>query len=87
MVEYAKAADTELSNSSTEETHFECIICLCTAREPVVTQCGHLFCWSCMHTWLVQPRETLTCPFCKSGIDRAQIRPIYTRGDGKQENR
>lgn len=23
--------------------------------EPVVTRCGHLFCWSCLHQWLSAP--------------------------------
>lgn len=28
---------------------FECNICFDAAREPVVTQCGHLYCWPCLH--------------------------------------
>ncbi|GAB1219678.1 LOW QUALITY PROTEIN: hypothetical protein ENUP19_0041G0024 [Entamoeba nuttalli] len=24
---------------------FECLICLETAQNAVVTQCGHMFCW------------------------------------------
>jgi len=28
---------------------FECNICFDTANEPVVTLCGHLFCWSCLY--------------------------------------
>mmetsp|Transcript_43375 Transcript_43375/g.80784 ORF Transcript_43375/g.80784 Transcript_43375/m.80784 type:complete len:175 (-) Transcript_43375:15-539(-) len=31
---------------------FECNICLEQAMEPVVTRCGHLFCWACLHQWL-----------------------------------
>eukprot|EP00439_Symbiodinium_sp_Y106_P056388 s1206_g7.t3 len=31
---------------------FECNICLEQAVEPVVTRCGHLFCWGCLHQWL-----------------------------------
>lgn len=27
-------------------------ICLEQASEPVVTRCGHLFCWACLHQWL-----------------------------------
>lgn len=26
-------------------SRFECNICLDDVREPIVTQCGHLFCW------------------------------------------
>ena len=28
---------------------FDCNICFDAAREPVVTQCGHLYCWQCLH--------------------------------------
>ena len=35
--------------------NFECNICLEQAFEPVVTRCGHLFCWACLHQWLSAP--------------------------------
>ena len=28
---------------------FDCNICFDAARDPVVTQCGHLYCWQCLH--------------------------------------
>ncbi|TRY82253.1 hypothetical protein DNTS_009367 [Danionella cerebrum] len=28
---------------------FECNICLDTARDAVISLCGHLFCWPCLH--------------------------------------
>ena len=31
---------------------FNCHICLDVARQPVVSVCGHLFCWPCLHRWL-----------------------------------
>ena len=39
---------------------FECNICFDAAKDPVVTQCGHLYCWSCLHQ--VRPLcEVLMC--------------------------
>lgn len=29
---------------------YECNICLETASEPVITACGHLFCWPCIYS-------------------------------------
>ncbi len=31
---------------------FECNICLDVARDAVISLCGHLFCWPCLHQWL-----------------------------------
>lgn len=35
--------------ASQEVAIFQCNICFETATSPVVTQCGHLFCWPCIH--------------------------------------
>ena len=31
---------------------FECNICLDAVTQPVVTRCGHLYCWPCLFRWL-----------------------------------
>ncbi|KAL2523578.1 E3 ubiquitin-protein ligase RMA1 [Abeliophyllum distichum] len=31
---------------------FDCNICLDSAHDPVVTLCGHLYCWPCIYKWL-----------------------------------
>jgi hypothetical protein len=35
-----------------DDSNFECNICLETAKDAVVSMCGHLFCWPCLHQWL-----------------------------------
>lgn len=60
---------------------FQCRICLEDAKEPVVTQCGHLYCWGCMNKWLSQNHSTLQCPVCKAGIAREKLVPIYVKDD------
>lgn len=62
---------------------FECNICLDTAKEPVVTPCGHLYCWKCIYEWIQQPRETLVCPVCKSGISQDKLTPIFTKDNNE----
>ena len=62
-------------------SRFECNICLELANEPVVSTCGHLYCWTCIYEWMKQPKETLVCPVCKSGISKESLIPIYTKAN------
>lgn len=68
----------EVSNSA---ANFECNICLDVACEPVVTVCGHLFCWPCIYQWLHCYSTSKECPVCKGEVvtDKNLI-PIYGRG-------
>ena len=45
----------------TRSTPFCCHICLRDeAAEPVVTLCGHLYCWSCLYLWASRPASTFS---------------------------
>uniref|UniRef100_G1L6T5 E3 ubiquitin-protein ligase RNF n=1 Tax=Ailuropoda melanoleuca TaxID=9646 RepID=G1L6T5_AILME len=65
---------------------FECNICLETAREAVVSVCGHLYCWPCLHQWLETRPERQECPVCKAGISREKVVPLYGRGSQKPQD-
>jgi len=45
---------TNTNNTTTnKDQRFVCAICLETvSNEPVVTRCGHLYCWPCLYQWL-----------------------------------
>ncbi|PKA53226.1 E3 ubiquitin-protein ligase RMA1 [Apostasia shenzhenica] len=60
--------------------NFECNICLEMAKEPVVTSCGHLFCWPCLYQWLYVHSDHKECPVCKGEVTDCNIIPIYGRG-------
>lgn len=60
--------------------NFECNICLDLAEEPVVTSCGHLFCWPCLYQWLHLHCSHSECPVCKGEVIEATITPVYGRG-------
>merc|ERR1711936_382339 len=63
---------------------FECNICLDTASDAVISMCGHLFCWPCLHQWLETRPQRQICPVCKAGIGRDKVVPLYGRdGDNK----
>ncbi|CAM9835309.1 unnamed protein product, partial [Laminaria digitata] len=61
-----------------EDSYFECNICLDGVTEPVVTRCGHLFCWPCLYRWL-NTNQT-ECPVCKAGVTATNVIPLYGRG-------
>jgi len=49
-----------------------CAICHSLFTTPVRTQCGHIFCAACLHTWLPLKPE---CPECRDAIDPATLQP------------
>uniref|UniRef100_A0A8C5XZC7 E3 ubiquitin-protein ligase RNF n=1 Tax=Microcebus murinus TaxID=30608 RepID=A0A8C5XZC7_MICMU len=57
-----------------------------TAREAVVSVCGHLYCWPCLHQWLETRPERQECPVCKAGISRENVVPLYGRGSQKPQD-
>ncbi|XWS43253.1 hypothetical protein CRYUN_Cryun16bG0087000 [Craigia yunnanensis] len=70
---------------SSDEIFFDCNICLDLAREPVVTCCGHLFCWSCLYRWLHVHSDAKECPVCKGEVTVKTLTPIYGRGNISHE--
>ncbi|ESO06677.1 hypothetical protein HELRODRAFT_188445 [Helobdella robusta] len=74
------------NNSSNTSGAFECNICLDTARDAVVSMCGHLFCWPCLHQWLETRPSRKTCPVCKAGISKSKVIPLYGRGNTNHQD-
>eukprot|EP00026_Physarum_polycephalum_P010093 Phypoly_transcript_10244.p1 GENE.Phypoly_transcript_10244~~Phypoly_transcript_10244.p1 ORF type:complete len:202 (+),score=40.01 Phypoly_transcript_10244:45-650(+) len=76
--------NNENNNANNEENSmFECNICLEQSTEPVITLCGHLFCWVCIYKWM-QTQQRPQCPVCKSAITTEKLIPLY--GRGKEQN-
>ncbi|KAN0012574.1 hypothetical protein ACTFIU_007881 [Dictyostelium citrinum] len=69
-----------------QSSPFECNICFDDVSEPVVTQCGHLFCWTCIFQWL-QHNSSQQCPVCKAPITKEKLIPIYGRGGSGEDPR
>lgn len=77
----------ETSGSKKDESMFECNICLDTAKEAVVSMCGHLFCWPCLHQWLETRPTRQLCPVCKAAISKDKVIPLYGRGSSTEDPR
>ncbi|XP_060209525.1 E3 ubiquitin-protein ligase RMA1H1-like [Lycium barbarum] len=67
---------------------FECNICLDHVHDPVVTLCGHLYCWPCIYKWIhfqsISSENTDNqqpqCPVCKAEVSQNTLIPLYGRG-------
>ncbi|CAD7698501.1 unnamed protein product [Ostreobium quekettii] len=73
-----------------ESSPFECNICLDLAKDPVVTLCGHLYCWPCLFRWNQSLQSQAggnndKCPVCKANMDVSEVIPIYCRQAEGQE--
>lgn len=79
-----KKEDVEKGNGD-EGSFFDCNICLDLASDPVVTCCGHLFCWPCLYRWLHIHSEAKECPICKGEVTIKSVTPIYGRGNKTRE--
>jgi len=69
-----------------ENQTFECNICLDVAENPVITYCGHLYCWPCIFQWIKDQSER-PCPVCKSLVSKDKIIPLYGRGKEQKDPR
>ncbi|KAG6503746.1 uncharacterized protein LOC121984699 [Zingiber officinale] len=72
--------DLEKKNEGIAAANFECNICYELAKAPVVTPCGHLYCWSCLYQWLHAHSVNSECPVCKGQVLEVNVTPIYGRG-------
>lgn len=72
--------DSEKDKEDENAANFECNICFEMAKEPVVTPCGHLFCWPCLYQWLHAHSVYSECPVCKGEVLEVNVTPIYGRG-------
>ncbi|GMJ09876.1 RING membrane-anchor 1 [Hibiscus trionum] len=79
-------AITDPDNNSS--AGFDCNICLDTVQDPVVTLCGHIYCWPCIYKWLQfqsnstenQDQKQPQCPVCKAEVSDSTLVPLYGRG-------
>ena len=72
------------NNKNSGSKNFECTICLDTAKEPVLTKCGHMFCWPCIYNWLESKGGKAKCPNCKNEITKNDLIPVYANEKGQK---
>ena len=68
----------DLSNASTlawlqpKQTR-KCTLCLEPMKDPSVTTCGHVFCWTCILDWVEEKPE---CPLCRQAVLGQHVLPL-----------
>ncbi|KAK6129058.1 hypothetical protein DH2020_037199 [Rehmannia glutinosa] len=67
-------------SNGNEAGDFECNICFDLAQDPVITLCGHLYCWPCLYRWLRGHSQSHECPVCKALVEEEKAIPLYGRG-------
>ncbi|WUR02312.1 E3 ubiquitin-protein ligase [Vairimorpha necatrix] len=66
----------ELSKNS--KINYICSICLEVFRNPVVTSCGHIYCWICIYEWY--STNFHECPQCRKHVSLYDLN-IYDRNN------
>lgn len=51
----------------------KCTLCLEEMKDPSVTTCGHVFCWTCICDWA---REKPECPLCRQSCLVQHVLPL-----------
>ena len=68
-----RAEQKIVSDDSTSTVpHVRCPLCyeFAISNVALVPECGHVFCWQCIHTWVA---DNQTCPLCKTSTNQSRI--------------
>lgn len=82
LIAKALEMDPSTKEESNRGNYFDCNICLYMARDPILTCCGHLFCWPCFYQLSYADLNAKECPVCKGEVTDTSITPIYGGGKG-----
>lgn len=55
------------------EQQRKCTLCLELFKDPSVTTCGHVFCWTCIRDWV---KEKAECPLCRQSVMGSKVLPL-----------
>ncbi|KXT16320.1 hypothetical protein AC579_3744 [Pseudocercospora musae] len=50
----------------------DCTICQERVKDPVVTECRHIYCFECIQQWL---RRSIQCPDCRRRLHKERVTP------------
>ena len=62
---YRENKKVALKPAPKEQIKDNCIVCLNEPKDPVILECGHIFCYKCIYRWI---SKNPTCPLCRQPI-------------------
>ncbi|XP_028807894.1 E3 ubiquitin-protein ligase RMA1H1-like [Neltuma alba] len=86
---WESGTDSIADSDGNDSDGFDCNICFDCVQDPVVTLCGHLYCWPCIYKWLHfhnlsnqenGEEQSPQCPVCKTEVSQSSLVPLYGRG-------
>uniref|UniRef100_A0A5B6ZQN8 E3 ubiquitin-protein ligase RMA n=1 Tax=Davidia involucrata TaxID=16924 RepID=A0A5B6ZQN8_DAVIN len=88
LEKWKSASATVDGSENCQSGGFDCNICLDFVQDPVVTLCGHLYCWPCIYKWIHYQsvsaekldQQQPQCPVCKAEVSQQTLVPLYGRG-------
>lgn len=81
----ANGGALEMGTNANGGSFFDCNICLDMARDPILTCCGHLFCWPCFYQLPNVHSNVKECPVCNGEVIETHITPIYGHGSNNHK--
>lgn len=73
VARYDLSEDPQAISWIPEGQNRKCTLCLEAFKDPSVTTCGHVFCWTCIRDWV---REKPECPLCRQEVLASKILPV-----------
>lgn len=72
IAQQEKEPKISTDDSVSSADYVRCPLCyeLAVSNVALVPECGHVFCWDCIHTWVI---ENQTCPLCKTTTMQSRI--------------
>jgi len=61
---------SKVKQAESDREQVTCGICQESAEHASITKCGHIYCWSCIQTWIGNKPQ---CPICRQKIESNQV--------------
>jgi peroxin-10 len=67
--------DDEAESDETDGVTGHCTLCLGQRKYPTATNCGHMYCWKCITSW-IRSNHNPACPICRQHLEMKHLVPL-----------